>query len=58
VQRFEKRDQGSRFRRTQILSVSRHVAASLDHLSDQLVLRKPQGNVVKRRASLSAEFAE
>jgi hypothetical protein len=54
VQRFEKRDQGSRFRRTQILSVSRHVAASLDHLSNQLILREPHGNAVERWSSLAS----
>src|SRR5258707_6072941 len=39
MQCFEKRDECCRFRRTQILSVCRHVAAALDHLADELVLR-------------------
>src|SRR5258708_39442259 len=52
MQSFQKRDQGSRFRRTQILSVSRHVAASLDYLADQLVLRQSQGDAVQSRTSL------
>jgi len=35
-------------RRTQILSVGGHVAASLDHLSNQLILREPHRNAVER----------
>jgi hypothetical protein len=54
MQSFKKRNQGSRLRRTQILSVGGHVAASLDHLSNQLILREPHGNAVERRPSLAS----
>ena len=58
MQSFKKRNQGSRLRRTQILSVSGHVAASLDHLSNQLILREPYGNAVERGSSLPAKVSE
>src|SRR5690348_14342986 len=58
MQSFEKGDQCSGFRWTQILSIGGHVSASLDHLSNQLILREPYGNTVERRTSLSAEFTE
>jgi hypothetical protein len=54
MQSFKKRNQGSRFRRTQILPICRHVAASLDHLSNQLILREPHGNAVERWPSLAS----
>src|SRR5258708_12827883 len=54
MQRLEKCDERRRLRRTQILPIRRHVAASLDHLADELVLREPHGNTVQSRASLSA----
>lgn len=56
VERREKCDQGSRFRRAQILSVSRHVAASLDYLADQLVLRQSHRDAVEGRPSLAAQI--
>ena len=55
---LEKRDKRRSFRRAQVFSVCRHVAASLNHLADELVLREPHGNAVERRPSLSAEFTE
>src|SRR4029077_5861024 len=58
MQRFEECDECGRLRRTQILPICRHVAAPLDHLADELVLREPDGNVVERRTPLSAEFTE
>src|SRR6266853_338759 len=58
MQSFKKRNQGSRLRRTQILSVGGHVAAALDHLSNQLILRQPHGHRVERRAALSPLIAE
>src|SRR5712692_8909373 len=58
MESLEKRDQCRGFRWAQVFSVSRHVAASLDHLADELVLREPHGNVVERRPPLSAEFTE
>src|SRR5690348_14877429 len=41
-------------RRTQILSVGGHVAASLNHLADQLVLCQPHRNTIQSGASLPA----
>ena len=58
MQCFEKRDECGRLRRTQILPICRHVAASLDHLADELVLRKSHRNAVQSRASLSATLPE
>src|SRR5690242_1259908 len=58
MQGLEKRDKSRGFRRTQVLSVSRHVPASLNHLADKLVLRKPHGDMVECRAPLSAEITE
>src|SRR4029077_6892610 len=55
---LEKRDKRRGFRWAQVLSVSRHVAASLNHLADERVLREPHGNAIERRTPLSAEFAE
>jgi hypothetical protein len=55
---LEKRDKRRGFRWAQVLSVCWHVAASLDHLADELVLREPHGNAVERRTPLSAEFTK
>src|ERR1700741_3755810 len=55
MQGLEKRDQGSCFRWTQVLSVSRHVAASLDYLPDQLVLCQPHRDSVKCWPSFAAQ---
>src|ERR1700689_2503121 len=58
MERFEKCDQGSGLRRTQIFSVSRHIAAALNHLADELVLREPRGNAVEGRTTLASRIAE
>jgi len=58
MQSFQERDQGSCFRRIQVLRVSGHVAASLDNLADQLVLRESYGDGVERWASLAAGFSK
>ena len=58
VQSLEKRDKSSRLCGAQIFSICRHVAASLNHLADELVLREPHGNVVERWTSLSPELTE
>src|SRR5277367_2260213 len=52
----EKRNQRRGFRRTQVFSVGRHVAAALDDLSNQLILCEPHGDAVERRASLAAQI--
>src|SRR5471030_1816559 len=57
MQTFQKRDQGSRFRWAQIFSIRRHIAASLDHLADELVLGQTYGDAVEGRATLSAALA-
>src|SRR5580658_8160939 len=58
MQRFEKCHERRCLRRTQVLSVRRHVSASLDDLADELVLREPRGNAVQSRTSLASRVAE
>src|SRR5438105_1516168 len=54
VQRLEKCDECGRLRWTQVFSIRRHVAASLNHLPDELVLREPHRNAVQGGASFPA----
>jgi hypothetical protein len=42
MQRFQECDERGRFSGTQILAVRGHIAASLDHLPNELVLSKAQ----------------
>jgi hypothetical protein len=58
MQRLEKCHECSRLSRTQIFSIRRHVAATLNHLADKLVLREPHGNTVESGASLPAYVSE
>src|SRR6266700_6740617 len=58
MQSLEKCHECSRLRRTQILSVRRHVAAPLNHLANELVLRAPHGNAVESGTSLPAYISE
>src|SRR5258708_27122867 len=58
MQRFEECDERGGLRGTQILPICRHVAASLDHLADELVLRQSHRNAVQSWASLSAILPE
>src|SRR5713226_3803461 len=58
MQGLEKCDERRGLCRTQVLPVRRHVAASLDHLADELVLREPHGDAIQRRASLPAQLPE
>src|SRR5215813_13496813 len=51
MQRLKKCDECGRFRRTQVFSISRHVAASLNDLPDELVLREPHRDGVQGGAS-------
>src|SRR5260370_27958644 len=53
VQRLEVCDQGRGLLRAEVLSVSRHIAAALDHLADELILREPDRDSIERRAALS-----
>src|SRR4029077_13474985 len=55
---LKKGDERRGFRWTQVFSVSWHVAATLNHLADQLILRKPHGDAVECWTSLSAKFTE
>src|SRR5437016_1400145 len=58
VKRLEERDESGRFRRAKVLPVRRHVAAALDDLPDQLILRQPDGDSVERGAALPAGLVE
>ena len=58
MQRLEKSDERGCFRGTQILSIGRHVAATLNDLPDKLVLRETQGHAVEGGPSLSATFSQ
>src|SRR5229473_6162570 len=58
MQCLEKCHKRGCLRRTQVLPVRRHVAASLDHLADELILREPHGDAIQRRASLPAQLPE
>src|SRR5262245_47827526 len=52
MQRLEKCDECGGFRRTQVFSISRHVAASLNYLPDELVVREPHSDGVQGGASV------
>src|SRR5262245_62487417 len=52
MQRLEKCDECGRLRRTQVFSISRHVAPSLKYLPDELVVRESHGNAVQGGASV------
>src|SRR5215470_4652125 len=56
MQSFEKRNKRSSFGWTQIFSIGRHVAATLDDLPDQLILCESHRNSIKRRPSLAAQI--
>src|SRR5580700_7482203 len=58
MQGFEKSDERRDLRRTQILRVRRHIAAALNNLADELVLREPRGNAVEGRTTLAPGIAE
>ena len=58
MQSCKKCHQRGRFRRTQVLPVCRHVAATLNDLADELVFGEPHGNAVQSRAPLPARCTE
>src|SRR5262245_2935116 len=58
MERREKRDKRGGFRRTQVLAVCRHVAAPLNDLANELVLREAGGDAVETRAALAAGIAK
>src|SRR5262245_32011244 len=58
MERLEKRDKRRGFRRTQVLAVRGHVAAPLNDLANELVLREPGGDAIETRAALAAGLAK
>src|SRR5215469_9414266 len=58
MQGLQKCDQRSSSRRAQIASICRHIAAALNHLPDELVLREADCNTIQSRPSLSSGSAE
>src|SRR5271166_804574 len=56
MQRFEKCNERCGLRRTQIFPIGRHVAAALDHLADELVLRQSNLDGIERWASLPTQI--
>src|ERR1700693_1784526 len=58
MQRLQKCDERACLRRAQVLSVRRHISATLDHLANQLVLSQPYGNTVESRTSLPTLVAK
>src|SRR6266851_3379334 len=58
VERLQKGHQRSRLRRTRVLSVGRHIATTLNHLPDELILREPHRHLIERRAALATRVAE
>src|SRR5258708_34248305 len=58
MQGLKKRDERRGLCRTQVLPVRRHVAASLDHLANERVLREPHGDAIQGRSSLLTNLPE
>src|SRR5215472_3600116 len=58
MQSLEKRNQSRGLGRVQTVSVSRHVAAALQHLANELVLGQPFGYRVERWPTLAALLPE
>src|SRR5499426_468420 len=57
-QRSHERDERVDFSRVQILAIGRHVAATLQNLTDELIARLARRDAVERRPALSAFTAE
>src|SRR5579885_751003 len=55
LQRFQKAYQRVHFRRAEVLSIGRHIAAALQHLTNQLVFGESRCYVIERRTALSAQ---
>ena len=58
VECLQERHECSRLRRTQVFPVGWHVAAALDHLADELILRELYSDSIQIWATLSAGVAE
>src|SRR4029453_3842181 len=55
---LEEGDESRGLRRAEVLAVGRHVAAALDDLADEVVLRQAPGDVVEGGAALAAALLE
>src|SRR5580692_10572388 len=58
VQGLKESYERRRLCRAQVVPISRHVAAALNYLPNELVLRQPHGNAVQGWSSLSAGVAK
>ena len=58
MQRLEKRDECSCLGRPQVLSVGRHVAATLDYLSDQLIVGEPESDLIQFRSAFPSSITQ
>src|SRR5580704_12428944 len=58
MQRLKERHQRGGLRRTQVLSISRHVAAALNHLPDQLILGELDGHSIQLRPALPSRTTQ
>jgi hypothetical protein len=58
VQRLEKRNQRRRLCWIQIVPVGRHVAASLQHLANQLISRQSRRHGIQAGTALAASAAK
>src|SRR5262249_40382993 len=58
IQCFEERHERSSFWGAQVFSVSRHIAAALDHLSNQLIMCESYSDCIERRTTLSTFAVE
>src|SRR5262245_21692278 len=57
-QRSHERDERVDFRGAEILAVSRHVAATLQNLTEELIARLTRRDAIERRPALSSFTAE
>src|SRR5580698_7164087 len=58
VQGLEESYERCSLSRTQVVPIGGHVAAALDHLPNELVLREPHGNAIQGWPSLSTRVAK
>jgi len=58
MQGFKERHERGGLRRTQVVSIGRHIATALDYLTDELVTRKSHGDTIQSRPPLTAGIAD
>ena len=58
MQRLQECHQRGGLRRTEIVAVRRHVAPTLQHLPNQLILRQPRGHTIQGRSALAPQSAK